>query len=102
MGRNRRMGANAVIYSGCDELPAVEPHPPVWRPWVLLIPRNCRGVVFGPRAGSVDDYIVFEVALRKRILARPCARILSGPLLSRLQRCISGFIHQALHRKFRI
>jgi hypothetical protein len=28
---------------------------PCLRPYVLLIPLNCRGVVFGPRAGSVDD-----------------------------------------------
>jgi hypothetical protein len=61
-------------------------------------PRNCRGVVFGPRVGSVDDYIVAEEALRKHILARLCACILSGPPRSRLPRCISGFIHQAFHQ----
>jgi hypothetical protein len=52
-----------------------------------------------PRAGSVDDYIIIEEALHKHVLARPCACILSGPLLPRLPRCISDLIHQALRRK---
>jgi hypothetical protein len=84
----------AVMTNTCSRTP-----PPVWRPCVLLIPRNCRGVVFGPRAGSVDDYIIFEEALRKHILARPCACILFGPFLPRLPRCISDLIHQDLCRK---
>jgi hypothetical protein len=57
MGRNCRMGVNA-IYSGRDGLPAAGHHPPpIWRPCVFIIPRNCRGVAFGPRAGSVDYFI---------------------------------------------
>jgi hypothetical protein len=37
MGRNRRMRANAAIYSGRDGLPAVGHHLPAWRPCVLVI-----------------------------------------------------------------
>jgi hypothetical protein len=42
----------------------------------------------GPSASSVDDYIVFEEALRQHILARPRGCILSAPLLPRLPRCV--------------